>query len=74
MVCIKILMTDHFKAKKKYLHKKKGETFVTSECHVKRVICKTWTGTRQTVLTQIRCSITSDKGLHNLLIIQEVKG
>ena len=49
---------------------------VTSECSVKRVTCKTWTGTlTKTVQTdQTLQKAVSDQGLNCLLKLQEVKG
>ena len=48
---------------------------VTSACRVKRVICKTWTGTlgSSADLDQIPQNAASDQGLHCLLKLQEVK-
>ena len=49
---------------------------VTSECHVKRVISKTWTGTLVNIADPDKTPqiAASDKGLHCLLNLQEVKG
>ena len=48
---------------------------VTSECHAKRVLCKTLTGTLANSAdpNQTPQSAASDQGLHCLLILQEVK-
>ena len=48
---------------------------VTSECRVKRVICKTWTGTLANSVDpdQMPQNAASDQGLHCLLKLQEVK-
>ena len=48
---------------------------ITSECHVKRVICKTWTATLANSADQDQMlqNAASDQGLHYLLKIQEVK-
>ena len=48
---------------------------VTSECRVKRVICKTWIETLANSADpdQTPCSAASDLGLHCLLKLQEVK-
>ena len=49
---------------------------VISECRVKRVICKTWTGTLANSADpdQMPQNVASDQGLHCLLKLQEVKG
>ena len=49
---------------------------VTSECPVKRVICKTWTGilANSADPDQMLQNAASDQGLHCLLKLQEVKG
>ena len=46
---------------------------VTSECLVKRAICKTWTGTlaNSADLDQTLQNVASDQGLHYLLKLQE---
>ena len=45
---------------------------VTSECQVKRVICKTWTGTLANSADPNQMLQMSDQGLHCLLKLQEV--
>ena len=47
---------------------------VTSECRVKMVICKTWTGTlkNNADTDQTPQNAASDQGLHCLLKLQEV--
>ena len=49
---------------------------VTSEHDVKRVICKTWTGTLTNSADpdQTPQNAASDHDLHSLLILREVKG
>ena len=49
---------------------------VMSECRVKRVICKTWTGTlaNSTDPDQTPQNALSDHSLHSLLKLREVKG
>ena len=49
---------------------------VTSECGVKRDICKTWTGTlaNSTDQDQTPHNAASDQGLHCLLKLHEDKG
>ena len=49
---------------------------VKSECHVKRVICKTWIGTLADSVDpdQTPQNAASDHGLHCLLKLQEVQG
>ena len=46
-----------------------------SECSVKRVTCKTWTGTlaNSADLDQMLQNVMSDQGLHCLLKLQEDK-
>ena len=48
---------------------------VTSGCHVKRVICKTWTGTLANSADpdQMLQNAASDQGLHCLLKFLRVK-
>ena len=48
---------------------------VTSECGIKGVICKTWTGimANSTDPDQMPQNMVSDQGLHCLLKLQEVK-
>ena len=49
---------------------------VTSECRVKRVICKTWTGTLANSADPNQTpqnAAASDQGVHCLLKLQEVK-
>ena len=49
---------------------------VTSECSLKRVICKTWTGTlaKSADHDQTQQNTASDQSLHCLLKLLEVKG
>ena len=53
---------------------------MTSECNVKRIICKTWTGLLAGTLAisadpdQTPQNAASDQALHCLLTLQEVKG
>ena len=49
---------------------------VMSECHVKRVICKTWTGTlaNSADADQMPQNAACDQCLHCLLKLQEAKG
>ena len=49
---------------------------VTSECGVKRAICKTWTGTLANSADpdQTPQNAASDQGLHCWLKLQDVKG
>ena len=48
---------------------------VTSECHAKRIICKTWTGiwVNRADPDQMPQNAASNQGLHCLLKLQEVK-
>ena len=48
---------------------------VLSECHVKRVICTTWTGTlvNNAEPDQMPQIVASDQGLHCLLKLLEVE-
>ena len=45
-----------------------------SECRMKRVVCKTWTGANSADPDQTLQNAASDQGLHCLLKLQEVKG
>ena len=49
---------------------------VTSECRVKRIVCKTWTGTFANSADPDHTpqNAASDQGLHCLLKLQDVKG
>ena len=59
-----------------YTNTKSVLVTVTSECHVKRVICKTWTETLANSADpdQTPLDEASDQGLHCLHKLKEVKG
>ena len=49
---------------------------VMTECSMKRVICKTWTGTSANCADQDQTpqNAASDQGLHHVLKLQEING
>ena len=59
-----------------FIHSRAILVNVTEECHIKRVIHKTWTGTLATSVDpdQTPQNAASDQDLHCLLKLQEHKG
>ena len=80
---VHVIITDHwnqtarlYESQVTVIYSRAVLVIVTLECHVKRVICKTWTGTLANSADpyQISQNAASDQGLHCLLKVQEFKG
>ena len=58
-----------------YIYSRAVLVAVTSECRVKRVICKTWTETlaKSADTDQTPQNVASDQGLHYLLKLRKLR-